>query len=98
MDVFRVQRLPRLGINASAATIIGSGGKAIGSGATTLAVSDLASVAISGGVQYAVSGTGSLSFYGPAESSLGVSGDWQNYTATVTGNVSITLTTYRRVP
>ena len=39
-----------------------------------------------------VSGTGSLSFYGPAESSLGVSGDWQNYTATVTGNVSITLT------
>ena len=38
-------------------------------------------------------GQGSLSFYGPAESSLGVSGNWDNYSATVTGNVSITLTT-----
>ena len=36
---------------------------------------------------------GSLSFYGPAESSLGVAGDWDNYSATVTGNVSITITT-----
>ena len=47
---------------------------------------------VSGNDQYSVNGTGSLSFYGPAESSLGVSGNWQNYTATVTGNVSITLT------
>ena len=48
---------------------------------------------ISGSTQYSVDGQGSLSFYGPAESSLGVSGDWQNYTASVTGSVSITLTT-----
>ena len=35
-------------------------------------------------------GAGQLSFYGPAESNLGVSGNWDNYSATVTGNVSIT--------
>ena len=40
---------------------------------------------ISGQVNYQVNGNGTLSFYGPAGSSLGVSGDWQNYSATVTG-------------
>ena len=49
-------------------------------------------VAIKGSGQDTVQRQRKLSFYGPAESSLGVSGDWQNYTATVTGNVSITLT------
>ena len=40
-----------------------------------------------------VNGQGSLSFYGPAETSLGVSGDWTSYSATATGSVTITLTT-----
>ena len=41
---------------------------------------------------YSLSGTGSLSFYGPAETSLGVSVNWHTFTATLTGNVSLTLT------
>src|SRR5262249_33981839 len=49
--------------------------------------------AISGERTYHLSSTGELSIYGPAESALGVSGYWQNYTANVTGMVAITLTT-----
>ena len=43
--------------------------------------------------QFSVDGTGSLSAYGPAETGLGVSGDWDYYSATVTGTVALTLTT-----
>jgi hypothetical protein len=40
-----------------------------------------------------VAGQGDLSIYGPANSRLGIGADWSNYTATVTGTVSIALTT-----
>ena len=79
-------------VSASAATVTDSQGNTVGYGAVALQTS-ARPVAISGTVSYRVSGQGSLSFYGPAESSLGVSGDWTSYTATVTGTVSITLTT-----
>src|SRR5262249_41909344 len=49
-------------------------------------------VSISGSARYSVSGQGSVSFYTPAESGLGVSGNWTSYSATVAGNISITLT------
>ena len=81
-----------MSLNAAVATVIGAGGQAVGTGSVAFSSSSLTDAGITGNDQYAVNGTGSLSFYGPAESSLGVSGDWQNYTATVTGNVSITLT------
>ena len=81
-----------MSLNAAGATVIGAGGQAVGTGSVAFSSSSLTDAGITGNDQYAVNGTGSLSFYGPAESSLGVSGDWQNYTATVTGNVSITLT------
>jgi len=79
-------------INVATAVLTDSHGNMAGSGAVNLQSSKSVSSTISGNNRYIVSGQGSLSFYGPAESSLGVSGDWQNYTATVTGDVSITLT------
>ena len=75
------------------ATVRDSNGNVVGNGSVALNALDLIPVAVSGNDQYAISGNGSLSFYGPSEVTLGASGDWQNYTATVTGNVSITLTT-----
>ena len=50
-------------------------------------------VEVSGNALYIIGGQGSLSFYGPAESSLGVSGNWNSYSATVTGSIALTLTT-----
>jgi tetratricopeptide (TPR) repeat protein len=78
-------------LNANGATVTDASGKTIGSGVAALSSAVLIAVAVAGKDQHAVSGTGSLSFYGPSGSALGVCGDWQNYTPTVTGNVSIAL-------
>jgi hypothetical protein len=81
-------------LSATSATVADAQGKHIGSGPVRLALVEAVPASVSGNNQYSVTGTGSLSFYGPAESSLGVSGNWTNYSATVTGNsVSITVTT-----
>ncbi len=76
---------------AGDAVIRNSQGTAVGSGTVSLATP--ISLSVSGNDDFSINGIGSLSFYGPAESSLGVSGNWNSYSATVTGNVSITLTT-----
>ena len=39
-----------------------------------------------------MNGSGSVSFYGATQAGLNASGNWDNYTATITGNVLITLT------
>jgi uncharacterized membrane protein len=80
-------------ISSVNASITDSNGLLVGSG--TAALSSLATipVTVSGNAKYDISGDGMLTFYGPAESSLGVSGHWEAYSANVTGNVSITLTT-----
>jgi uncharacterized membrane protein len=80
-------------LNVNGAMVVDAQGHTVGSGVVALAATGTIPVAISGSVNYAVNGQGSLSFYGPAESSLGVSGNWDNYSATVTGNASLTLTT-----
>ncbi len=79
-------------LNSAGATVTDGSGKAFGSGAVVVSASTPVNAAIAGTDQYALGGSGTLSFYGPSESTLGVSSDWQNYTATVTGDVSITLT------
>ena len=79
-------------LSAAAATVLDSQGKTVGSGMAALATPGLTPVTVSGSDQYSVNGQGSLSFYGPAESNVGVSGAWQSYSTTVTGSVSITLT------
>ena len=63
-----------------------------GTGAVGLAVATPICAAVSGNDRYNVNGTGSLSFYGPAGPARRP-GDWTSYSATVSGAVSITLTT-----
>jgi hypothetical protein len=80
-------------LSVSVGTVRDGTGNLIGSGTVGLSVTNGVATAITGTVAYGVTGKGSLAFYGPSESSLGVSANWDNYTATVTGNVAITLTT-----
>jgi uncharacterized membrane protein len=80
-------------ILSDSSTVKNEAGTVIGSGSLSVSSTALLSASLSGSVAYQVSGTGDLAFYGPADSSLGVSGNWDNYSATITGNVSITLTT-----
>jgi uncharacterized membrane protein/transglutaminase-like putative cysteine protease len=80
-------------LTVASATITNANGTTIGSGAVALAAAAPVAAAVAGNNTYTVNGTGTLAFYGPAESSLGVSGNWDNYTANVNGTVSITLTT-----
>jgi uncharacterized membrane protein/sugar lactone lactonase YvrE len=79
-------------LGATAATVVDSQGTNVGSGTVALSTQASTAVSLFGQTQYNVNGQASLSFYGPAETSLGVSGNWNNYSATVTGNVSIALT------
>jgi hypothetical protein len=78
---------------ASGVTVTGPGGSPVGSGAVALTASPPVPVAISGNARYSVSGSGTLAFYGSPGTSLGVGGDWVNYSATVSGTLAITLTT-----
>jgi uncharacterized membrane protein len=80
-------------LNAPSGTILSSSGQTVGTGTVALASATGLPVSVTGTDQFAVHGAGSLSVYGPAETSLGVSGIWDNYAAAVTGNVTITLTT-----
>ena len=80
-------------LNANSAIVKDANGNSIGSGTVVFSAAAATPLFISGSDQYSVSGTGSLSFYAPAETSLGVSGDWDSYSATATGNVSITIIT-----
>ena len=62
-------------------------------GAVSLALATPIGAAVYGNDQFNVNGSGSLSFYGPAGTLIAVSGDWTSYSATVSGPLSITLTT-----
>jgi transglutaminase-like putative cysteine protease len=85
-------RFSAASLSAPNAIVTDSKGNAIGSGAVALQASGQP-LSVSGTVSYGVSGAGNLSFYGPAETTLGVSGTWTSYTATATGTVAIALTT-----
>ena len=78
-------------LSAPVATVTDAAGHPVGSGAVSVGAA--LSAAVSGNASYAVTGTGSLAFYAPAADGLGVAGTWSNYSASVTGTVSITLTT-----
>ena len=70
----------------------GGNNTVLGTGTVALASTALVPVAVGGTVSYDVSGQGSLSFYAPAEANLGVSGDWDSYTANLSGTVALQLT------
>lgn len=78
-------------LTATTATVVNSQGVTVGSGLVSLSASSPVAVAISGNGQYNVNGQGSLSFFAPAETQVGVSGDWAAYSTTVTGPVSAVL-------
>ena len=79
--------------NAGHATVTDPQGNSLGAGSVALQASGQ-SLSVSGTVGYSVSGAGNLSFYGAAETSLGVSGTWTSVTPPrPRGTVAITLTT-----
>ena len=80
-------------LSASNATIKNSSNQTVGTGTAGLTVGSPLPAAISGNVNYAVNGTGDLSFYGPATSAIGASGNWTNYSATLTGAPSVQIPT-----
>jgi hypothetical protein len=50
-------------------------------------------MASSGEVAYHLTGQGSLAFYAPATTALGASGTWEEYVATLSGTITLQLTT-----
>jgi uncharacterized membrane protein len=80
-------------LNASSATVKDANGTVVGSGAVVLNQANLVPLSVSGNVTYHVNGQGSLSFYAQATTNLGVSGDWNDYAATLDGNPTVQLTT-----
>jgi uncharacterized repeat protein (TIGR01451 family) len=83
-------------LTAASASVTDVNGNAIGTGTVALELDTTLMAAVSGNNQYNVTGTGTLAFYGAAGSNLGVSGNWTNYSATIsatTGLVSVKLTT-----
>lgn len=82
-------------LNAANATVRDENGAVVGTGPVDLDVLGGATVpvAISGTLAYSVSGVGALSFYSSATTNLGVSGEWDDYSAGITGDASLVLTT-----
>jgi uncharacterized membrane protein len=80
-------------ITAQGATVRSASGTVLGTGDVGLSSTTPVATAVSGSATYNVQGTGRLSFFGPAESNLGVGADWDQYAASVTGSLSITVTT-----
>ena len=78
---------------ATTATVTDATGHFVGSGAVNFKATAPVVGTIAGNDEYRLNGNGSLSFYGPAEASLGVSGDWSNYAASVAGSPTIKFTT-----
>ncbi len=80
-------------LGADGAVITNAQGATVGVGSVSLSVPAPLAASVSGSNTYIIDGNGGLSFYGDAGPGLAVSGDWTNYTATVMGDVGITLTT-----
>jgi uncharacterized membrane protein len=79
-------------LSAATAVVTDVSGKTVGTGAVALSTDTPIASAVTGNGTFAVKGDGLLAFYVPIASGLAASGDWTDYAATVTGQVSITLT------
>jgi hypothetical protein len=77
---------------AANSTIHDSNGSVLGSGTVALTASAPIFATADGNATYGLTGQGSLSFYGSPQTRLGVSGNWNRYSAMVTGNISMVLT------
>lgn len=67
-------------------------GNIVGSGRLLFAPTVKSEAIVFGSARISVAGTGNIDFYHPAEQTLGVSADWENYVVNATGDVSISLT------
>src|SRR5262249_52654450 len=68
-------------------------GNLVGSGIVAFAGTTNLPVAISGNVAYSIAGNGTLSVYDLATNNLGVSANWQNYAATLSGSIVLQVST-----
>jgi uncharacterized membrane protein len=73
------------------ATLEDVSGNVLGSGLVEMSAVTETNLSISGNAAYSLSGQGSLSSYRAGGNGLSVSGKWDNYSAAVTGSLSITL-------
>jgi len=79
-------------LTAGAATVLDANGVTVGTGSVNLSDAGVPT-SVTGNVDYAVNGQGSLSLYAAATTGLGLSGEWDDYTADLSGNVTFGLTT-----
>jgi uncharacterized membrane protein len=80
-------------LTAPSATVENASGQVIGTGVVGLNAGTPVPGTIAGNDKYQVNGNGTLALYAPAESALGMSASWISYSASVTGSVTIVLTT-----
>jgi hypothetical protein len=64
----------------------------VGVGNVSLAFGAAVPIAIEGAVTYTVQGRGRLSFYAPATITVAVSGSWESFSAALSGNATLWLT------
>ena len=80
-------------LTATNTRVTDAGGRSVGTGVVSLSLDQAIGAAFSGSAAYGITGAGTLGVYGPAFESLGIGGDWADYSATADGDVSIVLTT-----
>jgi hypothetical protein len=85
---FQVQEL-----HANGASVQDAQGIRVGTGTVALRTAAAVAMASSGEVAYHLTGQGSLAFYAPATTALGASGTWEEYVATLSGTITLQLTT-----
>lgn len=80
-------------VSAASATVYDDSNHILGIGSVALSSQKIDGLLIGGTVAFSFTGEGTVAFYGPSEATLGVSGNWDQYTANVAGSVYITVTT-----
>ncbi len=80
-------------LNAVNASVKDESGVGLGTGTVTLASPVPLPAAAAGDINYTLTGNGRLSFYASATSDLGVSADWNNYTAALSGTFTLRIST-----
>jgi len=79
-------------LSAATATVETADGTPVGAGSVSAVLASPIPARVSGSVNLDVTGSGRLSLYAPATNGLGVSAQWENYTAILSGTAAIELT------
>ena len=84
--------LPLTSLESASATVIGPGNVTVGSGDVSFTSADAVDASLAGSVDYDITGSGSAAVY-PQGSSLASGASWQNYSASLSGSLSIQIAT-----